>query len=119
MEEEIINAIKEGVLAERQSVLRMKAVEAKMSPEDFNELLADCKAKARNNALIAGLVSNNKIVIWIGAIVLIALEWFLIFNPHPADGESYNILITLITNFITMFAYVMGIALIIKKKKDK
>lgn len=118
LEEEILNAIKEGVLTERLSVLRMKAVEAKLSPEEFNELLANCKAKIRNNTLIESLVSNNKIAIWIGAVVLIALEWFLIFNPHPKDEESSNIILTLIVNFITIFAYVIGVALIIHKNKQ-
>lgn len=117
LEEEVLKAIKEGALTERLSVLRMKAVEAKMSNEEFAELVDDCKAKARDNALIENLVSNNKVAIWIGAIVLIALEWFLIFNPHPQEGESTHIVLTLIVNFVTMLAYVIGVAALIRKKK--
>ena len=117
LEEEVLKAIKEGVLTKRLSVLRMKAVEAKMSNEEFAELVENCKSKSKTNALSEKLVSNNKTAIWIGAIVLIAIEWFLLFNPHPQEGESTHIILTLIANFITMFVYVIAIAAFIRKKK--
>lgn len=100
--------------------LRKEAEEAKRIAEEAKaEALRQAQAlKAKELELQQKAVEaakRNKYILWGICAVLIVLEWILIFNAHPAEGESNHLFLTLIVNIITLLAVVIGAAAFFRK----
>ena len=101
--------------------LKKEAEEAKrLAEEAQSEALRqaqDLKAKElelQRKAVEAA--KRNKYILWAVCAVLVILEWMLIFNAHPADGEKSHLFLTLIVNFVTLLLVVIGAAAFFRKR---
>ena len=59
---------------------------------------------------------RNKYILWAVCAVLVILEWVLIFNAHPVEGEKSHLLLTIIVNFVTLLLVVIGAAAFFRKR---
>lgn len=117
LKEEVKNAIINNELDSKISVLRMKALDYGMSVEDFDALVEHQKESVKELKNSTNIVNKHKHLIWIGALLLIIIEWILIFDAHPEAGKSHHIILTLVVNFITLIVFSIGLAAYIRKKK--
>lgn len=122
LQEKIRHAIKENNLDTQMSILKMEAVRQKISEEDLNKMIeaekaataAQSKEKEIQNKAVAA-AKRNKYVLWAICFVAIIIEWILIFNAHPAEGQSSHLILTLVVNFITLLVIVIAAAVFFRK----
>lgn len=123
LQEKIRQAIKNDNLDAQMSVLKMEAVRQKISEEDLNKMIeaekaatgAQTKEKEIQGKAVEA-AKRNKYVLWAICAVAIILEWILIFNAHPAEGQSSHLILTLVVNFITLLVIVIAAAAFFRKK---
>lgn len=117
--EKIEEALKKNQFESQQSAIKAEAEKLGFTETDFKQMLEEAKANNINVAKAAGMAAKHKYLIWAIAAILIILEWVFIFNAHPAEGQSHHILLTLVVNFVTLIAVIIGIAAVISKKMKK
>lgn len=140
IQEAIKKALGNNELESQMSVIRMEAVKQKISDEELNRMVEaekqalelqrreeEAKAEAQRKAeelrakelelqqKAAEAARKNKYILWGICAVLIILEWILIFNAHPAEGEKSHLILTLIVNFVTLLVVVIGAAAFFRK----
>ena len=109
---------------EKAIEVKRQAEEAKAEAQRREE---EAKAEAQRKAAelrakelelqqkAAEAARKNKYILWGVCAVLIILEWILIFNAHPAEGEKSHLILTLIVNFVTLLVVVIGAAVFFRK----
>lgn len=117
LQEKIIMALQKGDFDRQESLLKMEALDLGLSQDDFIKIVEIEKKSAAEVEAISQTAKSYKGIIWGIAILLILLEWLLIFNAHPAEGEKSHLLLTLIVNVITLVVYIIGVSVYIRKKK--
>lgn len=125
LQEKIRQAIKNDNLDAQMSVLKMEAVRQKISEEDLNKMIeaekvatvAQTKEKEIQGKAVEA-AKRNKYVLWAICAVAIILEWILIFNAHPEEGQSSHLILTLVVNFITLLVIVIAAAVFFRKKSN-
>lgn len=116
-QEKIRIALQKGDFDQQESILKMEALDLGVSQDDFKKMVEIEKKSVTEVEAITRTAKSHKGIIWGIAILLILLEWLLIFNAHPAEGEKSHLLLALIVNFITLVVYIIGVAAYIRKKK--
>ena len=123
LQEKIRHAIKENNLDTQMSVLKMEAIRQKINEEDLNKMIeaekaatvAQSKEKEIQDKAVAA-AKRNKYVLWAICFAAIIIEWILIFNAHPTEGQSSHLILTLVVNFITLLVIVIAAAVFFRKK---
>jgi len=119
LSEFIRKCIDNGELEQKMDQIQQKAAELEV-PENELQVLVDQVVKSSAKAdVVVKMAKKNKTVIVAVTIVLVLIEWFLIFNPSPAEGESTHVLLTIIVNIITIAAVIIGYSAIALKKINK
>lgn len=100
--------------------LRKEAEEAKRIAEEAKAEAQRKAAELRAKELelqqkAVEAAKRNKYILWGICAALVILEWILIFNAHPAEGEKSHLILTLIVNIITLLAVVIGAAAFFRK----
>ena len=141
IQEAIRKALENNELEKQMSVIRMEAVKQKIGEETLKRMVEverqavelkrkeeDAKAEAKRRAgelrakelelqqKAVEAARKNKYILWGICAVLVILEWILIFNVHPAEGEKSHLIITLVVNFLTVLLVVIGAAAFFRKK---
>lgn len=130
LQEFIKKALKEGNLEQMMSVIKMEAVKQNITDDDLEKMVKSAQEafeldskkeenKKKEEELqrkAAEAASKNKYIIGAICTALVVLEWILIFNAHPAEGESNHLFLTLIVNIITLLAVVICAAVVFRKK---
>lgn len=117
LQEKIRIALQKGDYDQQESLLRMEALDLGVSHDEYKKMVEIEKKAVAEVEAIARTAKSHKGIIWGIAILMIFLEWLLIFNAHPAEGEKSHLLLTLIVNVITLVVYIIGVAAYIRKKK--
>ena len=137
IKEIIKEALENNQLESQMSVIRMEAVKQninedtlrqmieteknafemkKQQEEDVKQRVAEMRKREEEiQRKAVEAAKRNKYILWGVSAVLIILEWILIFNAHPAEGEESHFILTLIVNFITLLAVVIGAAVFFRK----
>jgi len=118
IQKKIQEAIKLNQLEQQLSVLKMEAVRLGISEKDFNHMIEEEKKSFNTDQLAIKEAKNKKYILWCVCIALIILEWILIFNAHPSEGEKNHLILTLIINFVTLLAVIIGAAAFFRKKNS-
>lgn len=130
LQELIKKALKEGNLEQMMSVIKMEAVKQNVTDDAFEKMVKSAREalelerkKEENRRKeeelqhkAAEAASKNKYIIGAICTALVVLEWILLFNAHPAEGESNHLIITIIVNIITLLAVVICAAVVFRKK---
>lgn len=90
------------------------AEEAKSEALHHAEALKAKELELQRKAVEAA--KRNKYILWSICTVLVILEWILLFNAHPAEGGKNHLILTIIVNFITLVAVVIGAAAFFRKR---
>lgn len=133
MEKSILETIKEALennqLEQKLSVIKMEAVKQNITEDELNNMVEQAKqaveaqrqrteAQERERKIQEKAVTSavkSKYILWGICAALVILEWILIFNAHPAEGEKSHLILTLIINIITLLAVVIGAAAFFRK----
>lgn len=133
MEKSILETIKEALennqLEQKLSVIKMEAVKQNITEDELNNMVKQAKqaveaqrqrteAQKRERKIQEKAVASavkSKYILWGICAALVILEWILIFNAHPAEGEKSHFFLTIIVNFITLLAVVIGAAAFFRK----
>lgn len=133
MEKSILETIKEALennqLEQKLSVIKMEAVKQNITEDKLNNMVEQAKqaveaqrqrteAQERERKIKEKAVTSavkSKYILWGICAALVILEWILIFNAHPAEGEKSHLILTLIINIITLLAVVIGAAAFFRK----
>lgn len=129
LQEMIKKALEEGNLEQMMSVIKMEAVKQNVTDDVFEKMVKsakdafDLKLKkeqaSKNEQELqrkaAEAAAKNKYIIGAICTALVVLEWILIFNAHPAEGEKSHLILTLIVNIITLLAVVICAAAFFRK----
>lgn len=115
LQEKIRKAIEENNLDAQMSVIRMEATRLNISPEELTQAIEKQVKEAEIQKKAFAAAKRNKYILWAICAVLIILEWVLIFNAHPAEGEKSHFILTLIVNLITLVAVIIGAAVFFRK----
>lgn len=130
LQEMIKKALEEGNLEQMMSVIKMEAAKQNVQDDVLEKMVKsardayDLKLKkeqaSKNEQELqrkaAEAAAKNKYIIGAICTALVVLEWILIFNAHPAEGESNHLFLTLIVNIITLLAVVICAAVVFRKK---
>lgn len=130
LQEMIKKALEEGNLEQMMSVIKMEAAKQNVQDDVLEKMVKsardayDLKLKkeqaSKNEQELqrkaAEAAAKNKYIIGAICTALVVLEWILIFNAHPAEGESNHLFLTVIVNIITLLAVVICAAVVFRKK---
>lgn len=130
LQEMIKKALEEGNLEQMMSVIKMEAAKQNVQDDVLEKMVKSAREafelerKKEENRIkeeklqhkAAEAASKNKYIIGAICTALVVLEWILIFNAHPAEGESNHFFLTLIVNIITLLAVVICAAMVFRKK---
>lgn len=135
MEKSILETIKEALennqLEQKLSVIKMEAVKQNITEDELNNMVKQAKqpveaqrqrteAQERERKIQEKAVASavkSKYILWGICAALVILEWILIFNAHPAEGEKSHLILTLIVNIITLLAVVIGAAAFFRNRR--
>ena len=135
MEKSILETIKEALennqLEQKLSVIKMEAVKQNITEDELNNMVKQAKqaveaqrqrteAQERERKIQEKAVASavkSKYILWGICAALVILEWILIFNAHPAEGEKSHFFLTIIVNFITLLAVVIGAAAFFRNRR--
>ena len=135
MEKSILETIKEALennqLEQKLSVIKMEAVKQNITEDELNNMVEQAKqaveaqrqrteAQERERKIQEKAVTSavkSKYILWGICAALVILEWILIFNAHPAEGEKSHLILTLIVNIITLLAVVIGAAAFFRNRR--
>ncbi len=135
MEKSILETIKEALennqLEQKLSVIKMEAVKQNITEDELNNMVKQAKQaveaqrqrtedqererKIQEKAVASAV--KSKYILWGICAALVILEWILIFNAHPAEGEKSHLILTLIVNIITLLAVVIGAAAFFRNRR--
>lgn len=140
LQKSIREAVENGQLDKMMSVFKMEAVKQEIGEDVLLEMIEkekksfnlrkeaeEAKAEAQRKAAelrakelelqkkAVEAAKRNKYILWGICAVAIILEWIFIFNAHPVEGEKSHFFLTIIVNFITLLAVVIGAAAFFRK----
>ena len=111
----IKKAIEMNQLENEMSVIRMEAAKQNVTDAELQRMISAEKRKfqVKNKAVTAA--KKYKGVLMLICIVVIVIEWLLIFDLNPAEGEKSGFLLTLVTNLFSVLVIVIGTAVYFRK----
>ena len=111
----IQKAIEMNQLENEMSVIRMEAAKQNVTDAELQRMISAEKRnfQVKNKAVTAA--KKYKGVLMLICIVVIVIEWLLIFDLNPAEGEKSGFLLTLVTNLFSVLVIVIGTAVYFRK----